>query len=202
MPYFADRPKPVELKQSIPLSTATQRELKSLARACKKSVGASAWHEAAHAVVGVRLGLTLQSIDIRVRVVHDHEGNAAVSSGYTSYRADDLAERFGVVGAHRACAIFAAAGIAAEEDRLTGDLAAASDDFNGIVRFAKLIGIPTHDRSDPILKSFVSDVTDVARRLLSVDKGVAWTHVRTALVAQKTLTPEKVVALMARAGGA
>jgi len=123
MPYFADRATPVELQQSIPLSTATQRELKSLVRACKKSVGASAWHEAAHAVVGVRLGLTLHSIDIRVRVLHDHEGNAAVSSGFTSYRADDLAERFGVVGAHRACAVFAAAGIAAEEARPTDDTA-------------------------------------------------------------------------------
>ena len=149
----------------------------------------ASWHEAAHAVVGVRLGMTLHSVDIRLLPRRDDHGNVSVSCGYTSYVVSDLTARLGEPAARRARAIFAAAGIVAERAHGDGDPTACTDDVDGVMRHGTAAGVLPVE-----MATFLADAVTEASRLLMVDGGAAWLRVRTALLRQRSLSPARVVA--------
>lgn len=151
----------------------------------------SSWHEAAHAVVGVRLGMTLVSVDIKPRKLQGAYGRIAMSCGYTSYELSTLIEQLGRTEAHRACAVFAAAGIVAEREHGDGDRHATADDVEGVVRHGTAAGITAADRA-----VFLADAINQAAHLLSLDGGTAWLRVRSALRLQRSLSPARVEALV------
>jgi hypothetical protein len=155
----------------------------------------SSWHEAAHAVVGVRLGMTLVSIDIKPRKLQGAYGKVAISCGYTSYELSTLIEQLGRTEAHRACAVFAAAGIVAEREHGDGDRHATADDVEGVVRHGTAAGISTADQA-----VFLAASVNQAAHLLSLDGGTAWLRVRSALRLQRSLSPARVEALVGQHG--
>ena len=64
------------------LSSLGSRELRLMARAVQNETKeATAWHEAGHAVVGARLGMTLHKVEIRVRIMTDSYGEVSISTG-------------------------------------------------------------------------------------------------------------------------
>jgi hypothetical protein len=181
-------------------SRAGERDLFKAAGIDKRAMwDLSSWHEAAHAVVGVRLGMTLHSIDIGLQFVRGKGGEIALSSGYTSYLVNPLTERLGAVAAFRARAVFAAAGMVAEEERKTVDLVAIRDDFEGIRRYASALGYPS-DRSNPIFNSFYAASHKRAHTLLLIDGGAAWERTQKALRRHQTLTPAMVTNLVGETG--
>lgn len=176
------------------------RELWAAARTLeKKSMAASASHEAAHAVVGVRLGFTLNTVDIRVRAEQDASGRTFVSSGYTSFFLAGLSERLGVQGALRARAVFAAAGIVAERALGSVDPTVVTDDVNGIRKCAQALGMVDRP-DDPTFVAFFADILNEATEHLYADGGKAWARVRVELKKRYELAPKKVIELVGQHG--
>jgi hypothetical protein len=154
-------------------------------------VAVSSWHEAAHAVVGVRLGMRLMSIHVRPRKLVSPSGTTMLSSGFTSYELSTLITQLGRVEAHRACAVFAAAGLVAEREHGDGNRAATADDVDGIVRHGKAAGVQASDHA-----AFLAESVNAAAHLLLCDDGAAWLRVRSALRQQRSLSRARVEALV------
>ncbi len=184
-----------KISQSV-LSSLSAREPRLTARAMQKeTLEATAWHEAGHAVVGARLGMKLYKVEIPVRFMTYSCGEVRISTGYTTYVVNGLADQFGTEGANRARAVFAAAGIAAELARGNRSTMEIQDDSDGIRRYARALGIEDHP-SNRELAVFFADAVNEATGLLLQDGGKAWVRVRTALKQRLELSHEKVLELM------
>ena len=180
-------------RTDVPLPAHPKKSVKPVTRRPTKRdmFAVSSWHEAAHAVVGVRLGMALVSIDIKPRKLEGAYSRIAISCGYTSYELSTLIAQLGRTEAHRACAVFAAAGIVAEREHGDGDRHAVADDVEGVVRHGTAAGIDAADRA-----VFLANAINQAAHLLSLDGGTAWLRVRSALRLQRSLSPARVEALV------
>jgi len=150
----------------------------------------AACHEAAHAVVAVRLGLRLVDTDIIERGVRSN-----TSSGRTRLAdANPAAE-----------AIVGAASIAADGNRSVrfwdvSPNAPTAGDVEKLADFAQRLGVLRRwedFRDDPAFGPWATAAVERARDLLRADGGAAWECVREALLHRNRLLGPEVMALVA-----
>ena len=176
--------------------------------------GHNARHEAAHAVVSVRLGLPLASTDI-VRRTSSPDGrqvrvppgyNAVASLGYTTLVKgtaeawiDKLPDPIAKDSLERLAAQ-AAAGMVAEVDagHQLGD-AAHHDDFYRLVQLADVLGLGQSNQ-DPAVRGFIASAYVRAEKILHGDRE-GWDGVAQALLDRQALTGDEVRALLREAAG-
>jgi hypothetical protein len=165
-------------------------------------------HEAAHAVVSVRLGLPLASTDILKRGRINHPGGvptgyqALESAGYTTLEpgsADRWVDELPDPAARaslEALAAQAAAGIVAELSRGAKlDDPAHYDDRYGVVAIAGVLGLGTSSVEQPV-RDFIVASIERAKDVLLQDDCRAWNTVANALLERKTLTGDEVLYLV------
>lgn len=176
-----------------------------------KARRATAFHEAAHAVVSVRLGLPLASTDIRQRVVGSdsmpslREGQVGISSGYTTLvegssqawlealpdpDARDKLERL---------AVQAAAGVVAEIwlGGQPGD-PACRDDLQQVVQIGGMLGMGDSNL-DPAMQEWMSNCVSRASDVLLTEseEDDAVHRVADALLEREYLTGDDVRQIIA-----
>lgn len=152
---------------------------------------ADARHEAAHALVAVRLGLPLLFTDVTPRPVNA----TLVSRGFTGLDDRVLSEMIAAKGAPvlRSRAVFAAAGIVPEYQRgAPADDSSHVDDLRGVREYADRLGIAD-------LPAFLADCINEAAALLLVDEGVTWDRLTTVLLRKRMLRGDDVRAIVAQA---
>lgn len=168
----------------------------------------SAKHEAAHAVVSVRVGLPLASTDIRQRRQVEGNGSTLVNSagfttlepGTTSRWRDALPDQEAITS----LTLFgtqAAAGIVADINaglRL-GDVSHL-DDVQQLVQIAGILGIGESNEDPAVCEWMAARVKDAGAALIS-DDGAAWDRVRVALARKRCLTGDEVLSLVQLADG-
>jgi hypothetical protein len=166
-------------------------------KASKDSAGVNTRHEAAHAVVSVRLKLPLASVDIRSRRVPDGHrvltttGLVAMQEGAVAAWAQalpalDARNRIVEYATQAAAGPVADQGSAIKPDDL-----GASVDWQQIFEMAVALGIgPTVN--DPMVKAWALERTRAAAAILNDDGGAAWDRVRFALARRKSLTGDEV----------
>lgn len=160
-------------------------------------------HEAAHAVVSVRLGLPLAYTCIGMDPSRPRYGVSVdtVSVGYTSleegcgeaWRAalpDETARK-----ALESLAVQTAAGIVADLDEgLPLGHVSHAEDMEGIIQIAGVLGFDL-STSEPAVQAFMRNAFVRATLILSQDDGAAWNRVCAALVKRRRLTGALVAAL-------
>lgn len=156
-------------------------------------------HEAAHALVAVRLGLVVISTDTRVRRV---PGTNLESAGCTELGdgpREWLANRTDPTARERlaACAIEAAAGCAADVRRgLSLGHISHKGDIRYMVEMALALGI-AQSKADPAVEPWAAEQVRIADAVLaSVDDGAAWDRVAVALERKRILTGTEVCGLV------
>lgn len=167
-------------------------------------------HEAAHAVVSVRLGLPLESTDIlrRIEPYPGRQGLEVLSTGYTTLpegTAEAWAGQLPDPEARRnleSLAVQCAAGVVAEMagGGKSNDIAHRTD-LESMIQIAGNLGIgmSTDQRA---VKDWMQDCVGRAAGALFADNGVAWDRVTDALLGRGHLTGDDVRALAApRADG-
>jgi hypothetical protein len=172
----------------------------------KRPSRATALHEAAHAVVSVRLGLPLNYIAIGMDSGHpprrtaDVPANVRLRSGGTTMLVEGTTAAWRLrlpsadaIDALERFAAQTAAGIVAQ--RTTPDPAAKGpadhDDIQQIVGIAKVLGIGQSEQDERV-REFIAKSTALAEQHLMVDAGTAWQHVATALFSRKRLSAGEV----------
>ena len=179
-------------------------------RAAVRQLLDSARHEAAHAVVGVRLGLPMASTDIKRRS-QSPNGRAMVarrgymvrpSLGYTTI-VEGTAERWQDAlpdpatqdGLERLAAQ-CAAGIVAEvmAGREIND-PSCYDDAQQLVQIAGGLGLGRSDMDEPV-RDFTSRALQRAGDVLGQDDGAGWDNVTRALLKRESLTGDEVRAIL------
>jgi hypothetical protein len=163
---------------------------------------ADARHEAAHAVVSVRMELPLEATSIVRAEAHATlsaiKGVVLKSVGYTnlvsgtvkSWEAalpDPIArqsfEKFAVQGA---------AGIYAEMSRGSHMFSPEHrDDLEMLVKIASRLGVG-NSTDEEAVRNFVDTAVSNAEAVLTQDTGVAWERVTTSLLRKKRLTAQEV----------
>ena len=175
-------------------------------------------HEAAHAVVSVRLNLPLASTDIIRQAVpqgHDQEramislapGQVGVSSGFTT-----LVEGSAEVWQRSLPDPDARASLESlAQQVMAGPVADAyadlplghfghRDDLQQVVQLAGILGIGTSNE-DPAVKDFMSSSFERADEVLMEDDGAGWDRVAQALLGGRALTGAYVRALLREEAG-
>lgn len=188
----------------------------------KASEAMDARHEAAHAVVAVRLNLPLEYVNIRERKVQ--KGNAIYTYGGGA-----------MINAEAKAAWFAELPSGQGEERITSwaveiaagpvsDQAAGCDpndlgasvDWEQLLALAYALGVGSYTevrpwvtrigvpseiigrfRNDPAVRAWLNERTKAARRILHRDGGAAWDRVRLTLERKKYLTGDEVRELIA-----
>ena len=153
----------------------------------------AARHEAAHAVVAVRLGLLLDDTDITERGVGSN-----TTSGQTNVKDLDANPAAG--------AIVAAAGIVADGNRSArfwevSPNAPTAGDVEKLAYYAQRLGVlqcSEDFRDDPAFGPWATAAVQRAHDLFHADGGVAWGRVKDALL-QRSLSGNEVRALVAEA---
>lgn len=170
--------------------------------------GEVAMHEAAHAVVSVRLGLPLESTDIieREEAVGAAGKTIGVSQGFTTLREGTVRpwlEALPDEGARRNLEAFGAqgaAGIVAE--RYLGsadDHPAIQEDLTAVVIVAGWLGLGK-DAAEPPVRRFVAQATARAEEVLMQDGGAAWDRVTEALIERRALSGDDVQHIVSEGG--
>ena len=163
------------------------------------AVRADARHEAAHAVVSVRLGLPLASTDIAKRTVTSQFGREGfASAGYTAIEpgsAERWTSELPADSARANLEAFAAqagAGVVAELVR-GGELddPAHRGDLQDIVQIAAVLGLG-ESSNDPAIRDFMTRSIKRAGEALDRDGGRAWDIITEALMEKKALTGDQV----------
>lgn len=170
-------------------------------------IATRARHEAAHAVLSVRLGLPLDFVDLRTRTVESTEGRAVPngvdvkSGGYTTL----------VPGTAEKWEAEARQGDATARTRLEslamqtmGGIVAAGryddlscrDDLYQLVGIAGALGIGSRLK-DPVVEAWIKGIEQRAKEVLYQDDGAAWDRVRVALERKRWLNGEEVEKLVA-----
>jgi hypothetical protein len=186
----------------------------ALAAALEKRRKEVAFHEAAHAVVGVRLGLPLASVDIRARgaeqldaYVHEAtlpgrpvtsaEGGAVLVPGAVEQWNEtitdlDTRDRFVRLAA------MAAGGVVAEMEMGKGvNDPAHRADIVSIVHIAATLGIGRATVEKPV-ENFINAAFKRAAEVLNEDGGRGWRAVAAALLKSETLSADEVGAVLRR----
>jgi hypothetical protein len=164
-------------------------------------------HEAAHAVVAVRLGLPLGSTDIIERQqVLGAGGDTINSQGYTTLREGTVRpwlEALPDAEARRNLEAFAAqgaAGIVAERDLgSTDDHPVIQEDLTAVIGVARWLGLGS-DRSELPVRRFIAQATTRAEEALREDDGAAWERVAEALAERRSLSGDEVRRLVSEEG--
>lgn len=170
----------------------------------------TAIHEAAHAVVAVRLGLPLAYTDITHRVMTAgeggpgtmaslNEGETCVSSGYTTLvegtsvawqkalpdpKARESLEH---LGAECAAGIVAEMSGGAKEDDW-----AHRDDLYGVLQCASALGIGNSTEEEAVRDFISSRYQRAVEVLIDEDKSAAWGRVTAALLERERLSGDEV----------
>lgn len=178
------------------------REIKRQAQSRKEPARVdAAKHEAAHAVVSVRLGLPLASMDIMVRRGAIGSSGLISSFGCTTLVPGTAQDWIDTENheALRSLAVQGAAGMAADRygDRSWND-PGHDDDLHGIVRIAGFLGLG-ESSEDPAVQEFIADSYKRAADIL-IDSFDAWNRVISALLERRQLSGDDVRALVG--GGA
>lgn len=166
-----------------------------------KPTRADARHEAAHAVVAVRLGLPLDSTTIRRS--QGHALSDGYSLGYTSlvpgtvHRWERELPSVSAQDKLRALATQCAAGVVAEMTAGADETAPAHrDDLQQIVQIAGALGLGGSTDEAPV-REFVGSAVRNAAAVLSADGEVAWDRVTVALFRKQTLSGGEVEEIVA-----
>jgi hypothetical protein len=167
-------------------------------------------HEAAHAVVAVRLGLPLAFTSVQRRVLSPGDrtnlsrapGDVVVSAGYTTLE-EGAQERWRAALPSEearqqltAATTMAAAGIAADAMvHLPFGHVSHWDDLAAILHRAHVLGIGDSD-ADPAVRAWGAERVEEAGQILEADDGVAWDRVTAALRRKKRLTVDQVLCIV------
>lgn len=166
-----------------------------------------AHHEAAHAVVSVRLGLPLASTDIRRRAYRLQSGGMVLSGGYTTlvdgtvdswYDAlSDPEKRNWAQDQFHLLAVQCAAGVVAEKSRgVEPNNEAHRLDVSEMLKIASVLGIGESKEDPPVQKWFTSQL-ERAQDVLWRDDAAAWKRVSTELHRRRTLWGDEVRGIVA-----
>lgn len=144
----------------------------------------TAIHEAAHAVLAVRLGLPLLSCNLRPPITHLEPG--AKGDADTNDDNDFF----------RAYAIYASGGMVSEitfPDKRVDAKEAYDGDLNDVLTAAARTGVEYEQAS-----RWSMDRVEEAKRILDADGRKAWLHVASALEKRGTLSAEEVRVIVGR----
>lgn len=173
---------------------------------------ADARHEAAHAVVSVRLGLPLESTSIRRELITASSGRpssvplrpgeAFVSAGYTTLvngTTEQWVRALPDATARESLKNFGAqagAGIVAEMRRgaVLSDVS-HRDDVQQLVQIAGILGIGT-STAEPEVRQWIAERIAVAEAVLQDDGGASWDRVAATLARKQILSGDQVRALV------
>jgi len=148
-------------------------------------------HEAAHAVVGIRLEMKLVKIHIAQRRVTLPTGEQACSQGFTEYDVMDLEVVEGLTEVLLRRILFAAAPIIVEKQRGADVCEVCQDDIDGVERWSAPLGLTPSQTVDVFAWAANS-----AYGILLSDGGHAWRSVAAELLKHRFLSPAKVVSLV------
>jgi hypothetical protein len=190
---------------------------RALAAALEMRRWAVAFHEAAHAVVGVQLGLPLASVDIRPRPPEDLEaymlkaalpGHPVMGAEGGVSLVEGTVERWNATLTDpetRDCfvrlAALAAGGVAAEMEMGNEVNAPAHRaDIVSIVHIAAALGLGRSSMDKPV-QDFINAAFKRAEQVLNEDGGRGWRAVAAALLEREMLTGDDVRAVLRREAG-
>jgi hypothetical protein len=169
------------------------------------TIESTAVHEAAHAVVHVRLGTPLLSVDIKPRKIATQKG-MLMSAGYTQMEpgySERWRRQLPDPEAHfrlENVAVGIAAGIVA--DTLVNGLKIGDTshrgDLESIVHIAYWLGVE-HPESSDVFREWLADRYAAAAEVLTRNESAAWKHVTEHLVNLKTLSGTDVARLISEA---
>lgn len=172
-----------------------------------QGIATRARHEAAHAVLSVRLGLPLDTVDLRTRTVESTEGRAVpndvdVKSGGYATLEPGTAEKWEAEA--RQGDATAGARLEALAVQTMGGIVAAGryndlgcrDDLYQLVGIADALGIGSRLK-DPAVEAWIKGIEQRAKEILFQDEGAAWDRVRVALERKRCLAGEEVEKLVA-----
>lgn len=151
----------------------------------------TARHEAAHAVVAVRIGLPLTGLHIQQRVVHFSSGETSLVNGIASVDANAL-QHMDPTDRFMRLMLFSAAPILMEG--ATGSVDAENfceHDIRALVGFVEALGLPKQQSRDVFDWAMNS-----AAHVLMQDDGDAWRLVSAELRLRRFLTPARVMGVI------
>jgi len=148
-------------------------------------------HEAAHAVVGIRLEMKLVKIDIAQRRVTLSTDQQALLHGVTRYDVADLEVVEGLTEVLLRRILFAAAPIIVEKQRDADVPDVCRNDIAGVMRWSAPLGLTFSQTADVLAWA-----ANTAYEILTADGGHAWRSVAAELRKHRFLSPAKVVSLV------
>lgn len=176
-------------KRLVRDATAAQR--KSLSTSTLSPLrDSAASHEAAHAVVAVRLGFTLKQLDIQQRLMQSPNGASCLSNGYTEIDVSSLVGLDDTEVLLRRM-LYAAAPALHELNKGNDVAEACAGDIAGFREYLACLDLPMSLAPD-----LFSWATMAADSILQHDGGKAWDAVTAALRRQRFLRPSQVVGLI------
>lgn len=173
------------------------RLIKPLVKQLRDRKKTAAVHEAAHSVVGASLGMPLGDVDI-LRRKFAMDNAVFISVGFSSYSFAEVEEAIGTKRAHEVIAVYAAAGIVAEQyigrvRKCAIDELAFRQDLQTCLRFAKMSGVSREQT--PL---FVDSLCLTAEGILGREGGKVWNAVTSSLRHKTVLSGAEVKAIVNR----